>query len=135
MFIYTSNDQIYQIGMMLADTSRGLFHLDLAFSTRELRDICERQACALNKLGSKISKVLHDRLADFIAAKSPADIIVGSPRKVRNSNGEYLTVDLINGYQIRIVPNHRKNPIDQSGAINWSHVSRIKIVGIKQYDD
>ena len=132
--MYSSNNHIYLTGMMLADISRGLFHLDLAFSTRELRDICERQACAQNGLGFKISNVLHDRIADFIAAKSPLDILVGSPRKGRNSKGEFLTVDLINDYQIRIFPNHRKNPTDQSGAINWSQVSRIKIVGIDQYD-
>ena len=113
----------------------GCRDLDLAFSTRELRDLCERRDCARQKLGPQVSEALRERLADFVAAKSPSDLLVGNPRIIICEDTEQMTVDLCEGYQIRFLANHPTSRRTHSAAIQWSKVNRIKITGIECFDD
>ncbi|MEM6735727.1 MAG: hypothetical protein AAF620_06630 [Bacteroidota bacterium] len=38
------------------------------------------------------------------------------------------------GVKIIMVPNHKKNPIDSEGNIDWNKVNRIKIINIEVND-
>ena len=109
--------------------------MDLAFSTRELRKLCEKQEYARQKLGSQVYKALKERLADLVAAKSPNDLLVGNPRARTYQDYEHMAVDLCDGYQIRFLANHLDNPRTQSGFIQWSRVNRIIIVEVERFDD
>lgn len=106
--------------------------MDLAFSTRELRQICESTECALNTFGPGLSGLLKERLADFVAARCPADLLVGNPRVVATSDGEHMAVSLEDGYEVRFSANHSTNPTTESGNIDWPRVSRIKIIGVSR---
>lgn len=103
----------------------------LAFGSKQLREICEYEECASEKLGIEVSDSLKERLADLMAAQSPKDLVAGSPRLVRSENEEFMVVDLCNGYQITFVANHPVNPVDDSGAIDWSRVSRVRITNVE----
>ncbi len=53
--------------------------LELAFATKPLRELCESEAKAKQKLGAKIAAVLMHRLADLRAAYSIGDLPIGKP--------------------------------------------------------
>lgn len=44
--------------------------MDLSFSSKELRQICEIEAKSKSKLGREVSRKLRSRLADLVAAES-----------------------------------------------------------------
>lgn len=102
----------------------------LAFRSKELREICEYEDRALEQLGIDVSQSLKERLADLMAAQSPKDLVAGSPRSIRDQNDEFMVVDLCQGCQVTFVANHPVNPVDDSGAIDWSRVSRVRIINV-----
>lgn len=104
--------------------------LELAFETKSLRSICEREAHARCHLGSEVAEVLKHRLADFRAATSVMDLPAGRPRLVGGSGHERMIIDLRAGYRIVLEANHPNNPTTEDGGIEWRRVSRIKILQI-----
>ena len=101
--------------------------MELAFATKPLRELCESEAKAKQKLGAKIATVLKHRLADLRAANSVKDLPIG---KVLNASGAYV-LEFGDGIHVAFCPNHSNNPVLKSGAIDWSKVNRIKITGIE----
>ena len=102
----------------------------LAFGSKQLREICEFEERALDELGIVVSESLKERLADLMAAPSPNDLLAGSPRSIGGGKDESMVLDLGHGYQMSFVANHPQNPVDESGAIDWSRVSRIRIIDV-----
>lgn len=101
--------------------------LELAFATKPLREVCESQDKATQKFGARTAAVLRDRLADLRAAASVEDLPLGKPRKAKSGYIIDLSVDV----QIVIAPNHVNLPVLPSRTIDWSRVTRIKILGIE----
>ena len=108
--------------------------VEIAFNSIELRTICESEAHAKTAFGAQVAEVLKHRLADIRAATSINDLIAGKPRII-DGKDQHMAIDLCNGYRIVICANHLKNPTMKSGRLNWSKVSRVKILQIERdYD-
>ena len=99
-----------------------------------LRTICESEARAQNELGLEVAEALLHRLADLRAATSIHDLLVGRPR-VSDTEGEHLVVDLRNGYHIILEANHPNNPVTETGRLDWTRISRIKVLRIESDHD
>ena len=104
--------------------------MELAFDSKELRSICESEEDAKQQLNSFVVESLKHRLADLRAAISIKDLVAGKIRPLDNSD-QQMVADLSDGYQLIFCANHPKNPLLESGNLDWSRVSRIKILGIK----
>lgn len=104
--------------------------MELAFETESLRTICESDAHARRELGSTVAELLKHRLADLRAATSPEDLIAGRPRVLDGTGGDHMALDLHDKYHIVFAVNHCDNPFDDTGSVDWSRVSRIKILRI-----
>lgn len=104
--------------------------LEIAFSEKADRLLCENGAIAERKLGTKVAEKLKRRLADLRAASSIKDIVAGKPRELLVMNLPQIAVELCDGYFLFFSANHNKNPLLPSGNIDWAHVSRIKILRI-----
>jgi hypothetical protein len=102
--------------------------LELAFETKPLREICESEHRAKQELGAKVAEQLKRRLADLRAALSIDELPVAKPRKASGT----CIFDLPEGYQLIVAPNHPRNPILSSGAVNWAEVTRIRIIRIER---
>lgn len=100
--------------------------MELAFETKPLREMCESEEKAKRQLGAKVAAMLKQTLADLRAAASMEDLPFGKPR----IEGRNCILDLTAGYQLTITPNHTKNPMLTSNAVDWTKVSRIKILRI-----
>ena len=105
--------------------------MELAFDSKPLRTICEKEVDAKRELGPAVAEVLKHRLADMWAATSIKDLVAGRPRLLHPAEYKHMVVDLRDGYQIVFCANHTNNPITESGKIDWSRVSRIKIIRIE----
>jgi toxin HigB-1 len=105
--------------------------MQLAFATKSLRQLCENGARAKRDLGLQMAEQLRGRLADLRAAMSVKDLVVGRPREVDGMPKSHIAVDLYEGYHIVSCANHNSIPILESGDVDWSKVTRIKILRIE----
>ena len=106
--------------------------MELAFESKELRSICEREPEAQRKLGQSVAGTLKSRLADLRAAESIRDLPAGSPRTTEVESMPRLVIDLTNGYQVHLIPNHPNSSPELSGACDWTTVRRLKIISISK---
>jgi hypothetical protein len=105
--------------------------LELAFSTKSIRELCENQARARERLGGKVAEKLKRRLADMRSAASVADLVAGSPQELDGADtGDYV-VNLHGTARIRFCANHNCPPRLQSERVDWTKVSRILIKRIE----
>jgi len=109
--------------------------LELAFDTKPLRQICENEGKAKRKLGITVAEKLKRRLADLRAATVVGDIVAGGPHEIEGTDHQHLEIDLSEGYRIVFCANHNVIPMLESGGVNWSRVSRIKILRIEDCHD
>jgi hypothetical protein len=104
--------------------------LELAFSTRALRTLCENEAAAMRELGATRAGSLKRRLADLRAAVSVSDLVVGNPRQTADSK-DNLEIDIGADARLIFCTNHAAIPRLASGNVDWSSVSRVKILRIE----
>jgi hypothetical protein len=102
--------------------------LGLAFATKALRDICESQAIAKEKLGAKVADALRRRLSDFQSIDSFDELPLAKPKKNSNS----ITFDLSDGWQLIVTGGHGENPKLPSGKTDWTKVTRVRIARIEK---
>lgn len=105
----------------------------IAFETKMLRSICEREVKALKALGAQVARHLRARLADIDAAEHVAELVAGQPREHGQRSG-VLRIDLCDGVFLRLAVNHVPVPRDQQGMVRWSKVSRLKLLSIEGND-
>jgi hypothetical protein len=102
----------------------------LAFETEELRTICEDPDVATTRLGAAIASQLRGRLADIRAATSISDLLVGNPR-LSGSCSENLSIDLDPEVYMVWTANHVTARTQPDGHIDWSRVSRVRLLKIE----
>jgi toxin HigB-1 len=107
--------------------------LEIAFAEKSDRLLCENEAIAERKLGKKVAEKLKRRLADLRAATNVKDIVVGKPRELDGKHHREITLKVCEGYGLIFCANHIVNPSLKSGGIDWSRVSRIKILRIEKH--
>ena len=87
-------------------------------------------------MGSEAAEMLKHRIADLRAAITINDLVVGSPRVLANTSGLYMSINLRDGQKLIFCANHVENPTCDTGDVDWSRVSRIKILRIEgQYEN
>ena len=102
--------------------------MQLAFETRQLRDICESENGAEQLLGTETAKELKRRLADLRAAACVGDLPSGG-----QAGAERYFFTLSDGSIVELVPNHLKNPLLDSGEVDWRKVVRLKLIRIGEH--
>ena len=86
----------------------------------------------MSELGTRVAEFLKRRLADLRAATSVDDLVAGRPRALEGTD-QLMVVDLCDGHRMVFCANHPKNPMTESGELDWARVSRVKILRI-EYD-
>lgn len=107
--------------------------LEIAFAEKSNRLLCENEAIAERKLGKRVAEKLKRRLADLRAATCVKDIVVGKPRELDGKHHQQIALEVCEGYGLIFCANHIVNPLLESGGIDWSRVSRIKILRIENH--
>ena len=94
--------------------------------------MCENQSRAEKELGVLTSAELKQVLADMRAAQHAKDFPTDAPKLVEGSNGKHMELSLGESHAIVFCANHTENPLDGDNRIDWSKVSRIKILKIRE---
>lgn len=105
----------------------------LSFDTLPLREVCENEDAAIKEYGSNAARLLRTRLADLRAYETVGDIMVGHPREINCGENSYA-VNLGENYQLVFCANHINVPM-VDGKVDWSKVTRIKILKIRNSHD
>jgi hypothetical protein len=109
--------------------------LDLAFSEKSLREICERQLKAERVLGIATAKILRSRLADLRDAECMDDIVAGPPAILNNRPPGRIAIPIGKNSFLFLRSNHRSTPITPDGNVRWSEIYRIQILRIGDKND
>ncbi len=106
--------------------------MELAFDKKSLREVCENEDKAKRDLGVRVAERLKRRLADLRAATCVKDLVAGQPRELDGADHRHITIDLCEDYRIVFCANHTATPMLESGDVDWSRVSRVKILRIER---
>ncbi|GEQ96635.1 hypothetical protein JCM17844_02720 [Iodidimonas gelatinilytica] len=100
--------------------------MEIAFTSKDIREICENRQVAVNNLGEDVTISLIKRLADIYAASNVYELIAGDPE----ISGNTCVIQLADNHRLSISPNHPRQHANPASLDSWINVSRVKIQGI-----
>ena len=103
--------------------------MEFSFDTKRLRDICENDILANEELGISTATELRKRLSDLRAAQRIKDVFFAE--STNDEQDLIYKINLKNNFRLIFCANHVKNP-KKDGVIDWSKVSRVKILNIEK---
>ena len=109
--------------------------MDIIIEDRKLRKICEDDKIAKKEYGDVASKKLKTRLADLRAALTVRDLVAGSPHPLKGNRAGQFALTVYGGLRLVFEPAHESPPKHSYGGIDWSRVTRVRIVFIGDYHD
>lgn len=104
--------------------------MEIAFQTKSLRDLCERGDRISKQFGDRVGEAIKARLADLRAASTISDVVAGNPRVLTIDGKPVMSLDVHESCSLVFCPNHLRVPLLPDASVNWSAVSRIKILKI-----
>jgi hypothetical protein len=105
--------------------------VNLAFDTLALRTLCECQWKAERVLGLRVAARLRDRLAEIRSFDAVSKLVAGHPREIEGGRHPYYAVDLADGYRLVLCANHNRTPFLEENRVDWSRVTRVKVLRIE----
>jgi len=102
--------------------------LEIAFADKRLRLLCENQGRAERVLGREPADSLRRRLADIRAVATVSELI--DDLGIGRAEQDECVFEIGGGLTVRFNANNRQVPSTKPGGIDWTRVSRIKIVQI-----
>jgi len=102
--------------------------IDIAFSTRAVRSLCQSSEAIERKYGAEVARALISRLADVRASSSIAELSSVVPLSTDGEKGN-VTIQVsgeIVSY-IHASENHRISPRLADGNVDWARVTRVQI--------
>lgn len=109
--------------------------MNLDFKDKKLRELCEQRASAERKLGADSARKLRSRLADLQAAVCVTDLAAGGPHPLQGDRAGQFALKLEGGKRLVFEPDHNPVPYREDGSIDWSRVTRVRIIYIGDYHD
>jgi hypothetical protein len=105
--------------------------VEIAFTKKSLRQLCESERTARRSLGLTVAGRLKRRLADLRAANCVKDLIAGRPKELQNARAGQIAVELGEGFRLVFCANHSIPPLVDGRRVDWSKVNRVKIISIE----
>lgn len=105
--------------------------MELAFADRGFRDMCLNDTIMKQQLGVELAAQLQIRLADLAAVDYVSELLAGKPRELNGDRSDHMSLSLADNNYLVFKSGHAKPRTLASGKVDWSSVSRIKILGIE----
>lgn len=105
--------------------------MDLAYPSTSLRSVCEVEAVAVAEYGIAVAALLKNRMADLDAAVSIKDLVAGSPMHCEGDDRDNIVIELGGSHRLFLCANHLNNPKLETGELDWTRVSRVKVLRIE----
>ncbi len=107
--------------------------MEIDFSNKTLKKLCEIEREAVKELGSDSARKLRNRLADLEAVSHVSELVAGRPHALNPDDLREYSVALADGKCLVFQPNHDEIPLDKNNKTDWSRVNKVKIVYIGDY--
>ena len=109
--------------------------MEIGFSNKKIKELCENRAKATKKLGADCAKKLSTRLSELELRLMLANSLQATPILLSEIRAGEFALDLSGGYRITFSPNHEPCPTLPDGGIDWAKVTIISIEFIGDYHD
>jgi proteic killer suppression protein len=110
--------------------------MEIYFISRKLQSVCNSEKEMRARFGKPLAERLQQRLAELKAAETLEDIRRLPPARChelsQNRKGQ-LVVDLVQPKRLIFEPDHNPVPRKPDGGLDWSHVTRIRVIEIIDY--
>lgn len=109
--------------------------MEISFKTKKLKKLCEQTKLAAKELGPKGAKKLRARMADLAGFLVVTDLCAGRPHPLTGDRAGQFALDLDHPRRLVFEPDHDPIPRKDDGGIDWSQVTRVRIIWIGDYHD
>jgi len=109
--------------------------LEIRFRDQRLRELCEKQAVAVRKLGNDVARKLRARLADLESVGTVSELVAGRPHPLKGDRAGQFALDLAGGWRLVFAPAHDPIPTRPDGSTDWAQVTIVCIEYIGDYHD
>ena len=109
--------------------------MEIKFKDKNVRELCEKQAVAVKKLGPLCARKLRSRLDDLDTAERISDLIAGNPHPLKGKRLGQLALDLVGGFRLVFKSANDPIPRHEDGGIDWTQVTIVCIEFIGDYHD
>jgi toxin HigB-1 len=109
--------------------------MEITFSDKKLRKLCEQSAVAQKTLGAGCAKKLRSRLADIAAVGCVQNLVAGNPHPLKGDKVGQFALDLAGGTRLVFKPDHAPIPRKGDKSIDCSKVTKVCITFIGDYHD
>ena len=107
--------------------------LEFSFASETLREVCEVREAAVAALGQEDAIELARRLADLDASSNAAEYAEISGDVTAAADGK-LTFVLRSGRLATLAPGNARQRLTETGAPDWSRVTRLRVESIEGVD-
>lgn len=105
--------------------------MEISFETKELRDLCEDESLAAQRLGPAAAEALKHRLADIHAADAIHEVLAGRPLQGQYEEIDCYHFELAEGCRLTVIPNHMSPRINAAGITDWERVRRLRVISLE----
>jgi proteic killer suppression protein len=109
--------------------------MEVTFANDRLHKLCNSASKLNGKYGARMAKIIRRRLADLEAAESleVMQLLPGRCHELTENLSGHLAMDLEHPDRLVFKPANQPLPVDGSGRLDWSKVTKVEIVGIGDY--
>lgn len=108
--------------------------MDICFRTSRLRKACNDSKRGIQRYGAHRFEMIRLRLDELSAADTLANMRnVGRCHELKGDRAGQFAVTLDGGWRLIFVPAVDPIPVRQRGGIDWSGVTAIEVVSIRDY--
>ena len=107
--------------------------MKVSFASRKMQKACSSEKESRREWGRDIARKLQQRLMEFTAAETLADISHLPPARCHELSGDragVLSVDVAHPYRLIFVPDHDPVPTKTDGGLDWSKVIKIVVLEV-----
>lgn len=109
--------------------------MEIRFKDKTVRELCEKRAAAVKKIGDVAARKLRTRMEDLGAASTVAELEAGRPHPLKGDRAGQFSVDLAGGWRLVFAPAHDPIPTRPDGGTDWAQVTIVCIEYIGDYHD
>ncbi|ASL43984.1 hypothetical protein bAD24_I10860 [Burkholderia sp. AD24] len=107
--------------------------IKLAFENEKLRKVCESPRSAKLNYGEAVGRAIHRCLADLRAAESALRYVEWGFGKFDEAAEDRIVIPIDDAY--RIVVEAYRPQVGDSEALDWTQVTRVKILEIERTNE
>jgi proteic killer suppression protein len=107
--------------------------MDIEFCNKHMQRLCEQSRIAVRELGADSARKLQNRLADIQSANDVLDLPAGKPHPLKGDLEGQYAINLAGGQRLVFVPANNPTPMIDDENIDWSRVTKIRIIKIGDY--